>query len=457
VKWLANEAWSKDSFMKFFHTLGALSVLGLAVGCGDSHGAAKSATGGGGGSGATMNGGAGTGDTSSGGNLNPPGNPTPVAAGDPPVGGAKGDTGVWTPMLNWNKDTEPVGWEGILADPVRIGEFYAFCQLVAFGAVVTFRSSDWGATWKRVDTAQSKGSAWGNAIDPNPKRDPKTWPTLYALAGYGSQGVWKSVDGGVTWVNLFANGGTVPAAGGGTVTFPPDKNGQNTDFYQVHILPDNMPNHILVTYHYGKPGSQALGESADGGLTWSLHNVPWGDSHYVYGVDANTWLLIDGEGGGGGIRRTTTAGRVNGVISEAAWTQVDTLEHIHGAFNPWFDAKSSTLYFPGKTGVHSTSDGGVTWSPIYTMPMSTMVATDTTVFTSVLGDKHEWQAPVDNVASLAQLPSMPPTFGNSIPPYGAVSVFDGTHWVVLEVTRNQPSSDNKSLLSNGEIWRYIQP
>ena len=36
----------------------------------------------------------------------------------------------------WDVTTEPVGWEGILADPVRIGEFYAFCQLVAFGSVV---------------------------------------------------------------------------------------------------------------------------------------------------------------------------------------------------------------------------------------------------------------------------------------------------------------------------------
>lgn len=431
---------------------GSDATMPKAVNKGGGAGSSSPSAGqGGGGKGGGGQGGASDGGTTT---AEPNAGTPSVEAGAPPTGSAQGDMNVWTPVLKTDNDNATISWEGLLVDPVRKGEVYAFCQLVDFGSRVVFRSSDYGLTWKRVDSDEVKGSAWGNAIDPNPDRDPMTWPTLYSTAGYGSQGVWKSNNGGVTWVNLFPDGGTVAKKGGGTVSFPPDKNGQTTDFYQVHVAPDNPPNHLLVTYHYGTPGVQALGESTDGGQTWEVHNVPWGDSHYVYAIDAVTWLIIAGESTGGGLRRTTTAGRVDGKISEDAWTQVDDLEHLHGAFTPWYDEKSKTLYFPGKAGIRASSDGGATWQPIFDQPMSTLAATGTTLFANQQGSPKMWQAPVDNPASLAETP-MPAGWGNNVPPYGATSIFDGKTWVVLEATRKQLGADNKTVVSRGEVWRYL--
>lgn len=262
--------------------------------------------------------------------------------------------GVWTRMLNWPRDAEPMSGEGLVVDPVRPSDFYFFYETGtpnAQGDRHVMKSTDFGATWQRIEKTKSKGNAWGVAIDPNRHRNPSTPPTMYTPAGYGDLGVWKSTDGGVTWVNLFAKcvNGEMPRKGGGTVTFPPDKNRIHVDFYQIHILPDNPPNHILVTYHYGANGKQALGESTDGGKTWEVHNVPFGESHYVYGLDAKTWVLIPGQGSMAGVYRTTTAGRVNGEISEAAWTKVAPFQHGHGFFTPWVDPRNGDIYFPASS------------------------------------------------------------------------------------------------------------
>lgn len=82
---------------------------------------------------------------------------------------------------------------------------------------------------------------------------------MYKPAGYGfgnpdALGIWKSVDGGVTWTSLFKDlyKGILPKKGGGTTMVSPTTDGIHIDFYQVHILPDDPPNHILLTYHYGQ-------------------------------------------------------------------------------------------------------------------------------------------------------------------------------------------------------------
>jgi hypothetical protein len=380
---------------------------------------------------------------------------------------ATGQVGVWTKMLDWPLGTMLISGEGMLVDPVRPSDFYFFYEANkpnAGGDRHVLKSTDYGATWKQVDKTQSHGNAWGVGIDPNPLRDPASPPTMYTPAGYGDLGLWKSTDGGVTWVNLFAEAanGTVPAPGGGTVTFPPDKNGLHTDFYQVHILPDDPPNHILVTYHYGTPGVQALGESTDGGATWAVHNVPWGDSHYVYAVDATTWVLIAGWGGPG-IYRTTTAGRVNGVISESAWTQVSTFTHAHGSFTPWFDAKGGSLYFPGSgvfpiQGIQQSSDGGATWTSVFSKtPVGWVVGTQKWMYASELGGPDVLRATTSAPSQwTAQAPAPGPDWWGEFPPYGVATSFDGQHSIIVAAAYDQTMNNGPPMV-NGDIWRYIEP
>jgi hypothetical protein len=431
-------------------TVLALCLAAVIAGCGSP---SEGGTGAGAPAGAGAGSGTGTGGAGAGGSGAGAG-----ASGQGGFGTIEGVPGVWEPVLSWPRDTKPIGGEALVVDPVRNSDFYFFYEADtpnAGGMRHVLKSTDYGATWERVDKTESRGNAWGVAIDPNPLRDADTPPTLYTPAGYGDLGVWKSTDGGVNWVNLFAGGGTVPKKGGGTVTFPPDKNGGNLDFYQVHVLPDDPPNHILVTYHYGTDGTQALGESTDGGQTWEVHNVPWGDSHYVYAVDATTWILVAGWGGPG-TYRTTTAGRnANGQISESAWTKVDDMTHSHGSFTPWYDAANQHLYFPCEgvfplQGIRRTSDGGATWDNVYeTTPVGMLVGTKDWLYAGRLGSATILRSAVAATLELSPMRPVEGFLGN-VPPYGVASSFDGERWVILAATYMRDDA-------NGEIWRYVEP
>ncbi len=377
---------------------------------------------------------------------------------------AAGTPGVWTKMLNWPTSQVVMSGDGLVGDPARPSDFYFFYETGTPNSNAdrhVLKSTDFGLTWTKVNQTMARGNAWGIAIDPNPNRNPATPPTMYTPAGYGDLGLWKSTDGAVTWTNLIPDNGIVPKKGGGTVQFPPGKSDLRTDFYQVHILPDNSPNHILVTYHYGSATHQALGESTDGGLTWEVHNTPWGDSHYIYAVDATTWLLIAGWGGPG-IYRTTTAGRVNGQISEAAWTQVGNFTHHHGSFTPWRDPTSGALYFPVNgtfpiQGVRRSIDKGATWTVVYDKAnVGAVVGTANTLYVFPFGSTNVLKAPLSNPSMLTPLDPAPGgDYDGVIPPYGLAASFDGQRSVILAAMYWQRT--NGVLTANGEIWRYVEP
>lgn len=184
------------------------------------------------------------------------------------------------------------GVQTILVDPVRPSDFYAFVNTIDSEPVVVLRSTDFGASWTSISqTPEMTGTPWGAAIDPNPERDPATPPTLYSPAGFGANGLWKSTDGGVHWTNMLA----------GDTVFDPYSPYGPVDVYGIVVLPDDPPNHILFTYHYGFAGPLApqasdggFGESTDGGETWQVHVPPAGigNSHYLVPIDSQTWLAI---------------------------------------------------------------------------------------------------------------------------------------------------------------------
>ncbi|MBC7941469.1 MAG: hypothetical protein H7Z19_17245 [Chitinophagaceae bacterium] len=393
-----------------------------------------------------------------------------------------------TPMLNWPQDSRQISGDGLLADPANPGTLYAFygAPVSNGGLTHVIKSTNFGLSWTQVDESSFTGNAWGVAIDPNPNRAPGTPPTMYSPAGYGNAGVFKSTDGGRTWRNLFTglHNGVVPKRGGGTLQIPPDGNGGHLDFYQVHILPDDPPNHILVTYHYGR----VLLESTDGGATWELHSTPWGDSHYVYGVDRNTWLILSQTQADGGLFRTTTAGRTaGGQISTSAWTKIESVNsnaqgsvngrkamsmtHVHGAFTPWRDPANGNLYFAGDGGVICSADGGATWNHLFQSGgMSSVAGTERYLYATGLGGVGFWKATKTCVPQTAAQAPNPWTDANwsavptasdwtaSIPPYGMTASHDGTRWVLNFVTyavgtwRYQAGP-----WKNGEVWRYLEP
>lgn len=397
--------------------------------------------------------------------------------------------GIVSPMLNWFQDDQPIlGW-GMLSDPAVPGTLYAFYGDWATDGGLThvLQSTNSGLTWTQVDKASFRGNTWGVAIDPSPNRQKDSPPTMYAPAGYGNLGLWKSIDGGQTWKNLFfgLSNGVIPKKGGGTLTIPADSNGMHLDFYQVHVLPDDPPNHILVTYHYG----QVLLESTDGGSTWELHSIPWGTSHYVLGVNATTWLILSQEGESqGGLFRTTTAGRDSGgAIGTSAWTKITaansnapgssggqiamSLRHLHGSFTPWRDPSNGAIYLAGDAGVICSPDGGATWNSVFQGGgMSSVAGTDKYVYASGRGSKIS-RAPKSCAPQTAAQAPNPWTNTNwsslgspsdtlaDTPPFGMVSVFNGAHWVINHLTYQNGSwrYEAGKPRRNADIWRYVEP
>jgi hypothetical protein len=351
-----------------------------------------------------------------------------------------GEVGVWTQLMS------PGNAQTTLVDPVRPSDFYVF---VEGSPTIVLKSTDFGLTWSgNINTTSDfGGDPWGVAIDPDPERSPDVPPAMFSPAGFGSGGMWKSTDGGVTWADLLAE----------TTVFDPYNPYNNTDVYAAYVLPDNLPNHLMFSYHYGFKSDEGVhvadagfGESTDGGETWMVHLPPEGigNSQYLIPLDSQNWLSISSRmDGDNGLWKTSTAGRVDGQISTAAWTKVDAHEHLHGGFQPYFDVDTGALYVPGFHGIRRTTDFGDTWTWAYenTSYMSSVVATDDYMYANYRNGPSLLRASKDDDTTWESYTETPGAMSEASPPYGVKASFDGEHWVLVMAA------------SDAGVWRYVEP
>jgi hypothetical protein len=355
-----------------------------------------------------------------------------------------GTPGTWENVVTDGNPTA-FGFAGsLVVDPMRPNDYYAFVETtVNNGPMKVIKSTDYGKTWEEIGATAINGNPWGSAIDPNPERDPSTPPVLYTPAGYGSAGVWKSLDGGVNWYQIFSKPNPLDPYSPFN-TSPPD-------IYYVAVLPDNPPNHIIVTYHgYWKDsGDAGFAESTDGGATWVIHEPPTGigQSHYIMTPDPNTWISIGQENAGGsGMWRTTTAGRSGGNISKNAWTNVDPLEHLHGSFQHLILDGGDSIYAPGYHGIKRSSDRGATWSSVYQTGgyMTAVVATDTYLYANNAVDANLLRARRDADTTWETYGETPSGYTKGASPYGTATSTDGTRWFMLIAAQGTG------------VWRYVE-
>ena len=451
-------------------------VLAAASGCGSDGDAASGSPTSSGSSAGGSGPGAG-GSTSSGGGTGAEGGATssastggagagPVATVDPCIEAGTCPPGVWI-QSELPGFTSPDTVQTVLADPARPSDFYAFVGSNNGPTIKVYRSTDYGGTWENVNqTAEITGNPWGASIDPNPYRDPSTSPTMWSPSGYGAAGAWKSTDGGQTWVR---SPGCDAAFG------PYNPFGATlTDLYHVEILPDDPPNHVLATYHYGfkDNGDGGFGETWDGGQSWVVHPPPAGvgTSHYVIPVSATTWVVISQDNNGlSGMWRTTTAGRTggteqekfrDGTISTAAWTKVDALEHAHGSHQNVV-AKDGTLFATGwVTGARSTDDGA-TWSHFtegsWAEPhqfeqslMTNLAITDKYIYTTFMsGTPMLTRVAIDDPIGAEKWDlaycETPAAMHEGGAPFGMASSKSATAWILVSGTYGSG------------IWKYVEP
>jgi hypothetical protein len=352
-------------------------------------------------------------------------------------GGGGGKVGEWTPVTPPGIDLDPkrfggdnFGLQDVLVDPARPSDLYAF---VTHQGV--WKSTDYGQGWTKVNTGPGGamidgGKPWGEGIDSDRCRDPRTPPTLYSA---GSQGrFWRSQDGGVSWTAF---------------DLPADGKPRPQDGYSVDVDPFDGK-HLLVGFHE----QTGLAESTDGGETWRsialADGMAAGSSWYPFFIDTGsagttrgTWLMIaQMMNGAVGTWRTGDGG--------GQWTRVESNEHPHGGSQIF--QRDGVLFMAGVYGtqgwgVYRSTDLGRSFTHVGPSgSQATVYGTEAYVYVQ--------PAPFGNQASAARA-ALPGTDWATWPLPAAVAdgpkrvavTHDGSHAIVV--------GGNWS----AGLWRYVEP
>jgi len=320
------------------------------------------------------------------------------------------------------------GAMGVVADPLRPNELYSF---YCYQGV--WKSVDYGLTWTKISTGTNGdklegGRPWTALIDNDPARDAATPPTLYTASGYGpALGVYKSTDGGVNF--------TIYGAG--------------LDIYSLDIDPYDHQ-HLITGMHE----SNDLAESTNGGLDWkTIPTDPGnGKSIYPYFMDTGdpvttrkTWLLVPQIDSGNSTYTTdggTTFKATTGAFS-----------HPHGG-NQSFRAGPKIAYAAGSGGVWQTTDAGLSFTKMYSPSdpylyangvvgtKNWLYAWDTGSNLGGIGGAHLHKAARNPGTDWA--PVVTPT-EMSNGPQGMAVTYDGAHYILVGGA------------VNAGVWRYIEP
>ncbi|MBM3763638.1 MAG: glycosyl hydrolase [Acidobacteria bacterium] len=240
-----------------------------------------------------------------------------------------------------------------------------------------YKSVDGGKTWKHLGLAETRQIG-------RVRVHPRNAEVVYVCAlGHMSgpnaeRGVYKSVDGGANWKQVFTKG---PDAGCVDLTFEPgNANVLYAGFWQVRRAP--------YKFESGGPGS-GLFKSVDGGETWKEvgrnPGMPKGLQGKI-GVTVSpvnperVWAIVEAEDGG--VFRSDDGG--------ANWTRVNEQRMLRQ--RAWYysriyaDPKKVDTVYVCNVGFHRSDDGGRTYVSLATPH----------------GDNHDlWIAP-DNSLRMVQ-------------------------------------------------------
>lgn len=226
------------------------------------------------------------------------------------------------------------GAHGLAADPNNAGTLYLGTHGLGF-----WKTTDCGSTWAKIDTGAHQkeidsGRNWTIVIDPTDSQ------VLYTTPGYGDEGLYKSVNGGVDWQQMFTTDILPSLPYGGFIE-------------TISIDPTNNE-HLVVSFHIdckNGPGAAdwaCFAETPDAGVSWRL--IPaaqhWSEGDGQTLIDAETWFFSNGAG----IWRTVNAG--------AKWDQV----FAGKASGHVFTGTDGKFYVAGQPMQQSTD--GITWTPL---------------------------------------------------------------------------------------------
>jgi hypothetical protein len=329
----------------------------------------------------------------------------------------------------------------VQADPAQPSNVYT-----EFNCQGIWKSTDYGLTWTGPINTGTNAAAVGDCsggitISPTSTANP---PTIYEACIRGSGlGFWKSVDGGVNWLQYLV----APSGAGRQDYFPP-------------VVDPYDQNHLLMAGHE----QDFLVESVDGGQTWT--NVPLvdgmkqnvgtslgsADIFFVNTGNAATtrgnWLwMAQGNGGHYGTWRTSNSG--------TAWVQVDTNEHA-GYAQIYQPDNNGVIFMAGENsalgaGVLRSTDYGLTWTHEGGASTEAVVLGTSKNLYAMYGFPIGAGGTNDPAFEVASQPGTgtwvsPGTPAGLTQGAAQISVVnDGTHNILVG-----------AMFNNG-VWRYIEP
>lgn len=207
-----------------------------------------------------------------------------------------------------------------------------------------YKTTDGGSTWVRLPST-SPDCPIHVRIDPNNSEH------VYCSDGVRGAycGFWVTTNGGNTWTQPAGFKTMVDSLSGiGQANF--------WDGYCIDVDPTDF-NHVLYSSHSGSP---VVGESFNGGNSWTYHITSAASGTGGYDVfflydpalgigNTQTWIFCTQ---GDGFWRTTNSG--------TTWTKVSTYNMQHGG-DQIFYSKTGVLYMGATPFPLRSTDNGASW------------------------------------------------------------------------------------------------
>jgi hypothetical protein len=286
-----------------------------------------------------------------------------------------------------------------------------------------WKSTDCGATWMKVNTGANAATI-DSGVQFVLRLDAGATDTLYSENWLGTNlGFFKCSDG-MNFSALY-DAGSVVAKGVQAQGFGND----------IRFDP-NDHQHLLINFHADCSAPYnpvCIGESKDGGASWSLVNGPpqltgWPEGSSVYFVTERAWLF----GAHAGLFYTPDAG--------GSWSQVAQSANIGGMIQ----SPDGTYFLPSDQGLLQSGDRQ-TWKLVPGSPnMTSVVGTGTTLYSGSIFTS----------GSVSSAPEDAPTKWTKIPmPVPASNVNGGSWQVDYDADHHVLYSAN----NHSGLWRLVVP
>ena len=353
---------------------------------------------------------------------------------------ATGTPGVWenvTPgSVNLDPNSNPAGnfgTTGIVADPARPSDLYfAVCYQGLW------KSTNYGLSWTHVNTGTNGDKVEAGrpmiALGSDPGRDPATPPKLYSNSLYGALGMWRSVDGGVSWTDIWHD-----------IRSPAGANISSAVWMDV-MGPTADPHdgdHLIVGMHGNTQGGaydDHVFESFNAGDSWVDRGPTGNSTSLLLGfVNSTTWIAQGDLFGGGNTQRTTNSG--------STWEDVGDMCHPHGG-SGYVDVGGGRLYLAAMNGLYTSQNYGADWTKIPNTPNTSVVAaTPTTIYSS-----YGWATTGGGDPQIGRTNRATGSYTAMAWPSGMssggiawTSTTDGDRWIIVGANWN------------AGIWRFVEP